>query len=175
MIGPVGCGVLESCQFDGDVFVGCCDTWEMLVHLKLPYWEFKLTWLYNSCTGQVTRITIQTPYSTITFVSGSAVTLSTGLTTSSPSSVSLPTSASAAQTSSSSSSTLSVSLPISTATEGSSTNTATSTSVVSSAAVSTTSSSSTRTSSANRAHTITSFLNGNLEVGLLVISILLII
>ncbi|THC96583.1 hypothetical protein EYZ11_003923 [Aspergillus tanneri] len=60
--GGVGCGITEQCKFDGNVFIGCCAN-------------------VFGCTGTATRITIHTPYSTVTFRSDSPATAVTAVTT----------------------------------------------------------------------------------------------
>ncbi|PYI11895.1 hypothetical protein BO78DRAFT_61772 [Aspergillus sclerotiicarbonarius CBS 121057] len=45
--GGVGCGLAERCEFDGNVFIGCCGNF------------------VGGCTGEATRITIHTPYRTV--------------------------------------------------------------------------------------------------------------
>ncbi|EAW13454.1 putative GPI anchored protein [Aspergillus clavatus NRRL 1] len=50
--GGLGCGITERCQFKGNVFVGCCGN------------------LIGGCTGEATRVTIHTPYSTVTLKPG---------------------------------------------------------------------------------------------------------
>ncbi|PYH85611.1 hypothetical protein BO82DRAFT_163925 [Aspergillus uvarum CBS 121591] len=46
--GGFGCDLGARCQFDGNVFIGCCDNF------------------IGGCTGEATRITVHTPYSTVT-------------------------------------------------------------------------------------------------------------
>ncbi|EAU37116.1 predicted protein [Aspergillus terreus NIH2624] len=48
--GGVGCGITERCSFSGNVFIGCCPMYAI-----------------GGCTGTATRVTIHTPYSTVTF------------------------------------------------------------------------------------------------------------
>ncbi|KAH8433732.1 putative GPI anchored protein [Aspergillus melleus] len=50
--GGVGCGIAQRCQFDGNVFIGCCAN------------------LIGGCTGTPTMVTIHTPYRTVTLRSG---------------------------------------------------------------------------------------------------------
>ncbi|PLB44813.1 hypothetical protein P170DRAFT_501700 [Aspergillus steynii IBT 23096] len=45
--GGVGCGIAQRCNFDGNVFIGCCAN------------------LLGRCTGTPTMITINTPYRTV--------------------------------------------------------------------------------------------------------------
>ncbi|KAF7171086.1 hypothetical protein CNMCM5623_003542 [Aspergillus felis] len=46
--GGLGCGIAERCQFHGNVFVGCCGNF------------------LGGCTGEATRVTVHSPYSTVT-------------------------------------------------------------------------------------------------------------
>ncbi|KAK1140992.1 hypothetical protein N8T08_009738 [Aspergillus melleus] len=50
--GGVGCGIAQRCQFDGNVFIGCCAN------------------LIGGCTGTPTMVTIHTPYRTVPFRTG---------------------------------------------------------------------------------------------------------
>ncbi|PKX93379.1 putative GPI anchored protein [Aspergillus novofumigatus IBT 16806] len=62
--GGLGCGIAERCQFHGNVFVGCCGNF------------------LGGCTGEATRVTVHTPYSTVTLgASTDAMTTSTATTT----------------------------------------------------------------------------------------------
>ncbi|GIK07787.1 hypothetical protein Aspvir_003456 [Aspergillus viridinutans] len=46
--GGLGCGIAERCQFSGNVFIGCCGNF------------------LGGCTGEATRVTVHSPYSTVT-------------------------------------------------------------------------------------------------------------
>ncbi|KAL5366603.1 hypothetical protein BJX96DRAFT_161225 [Aspergillus floccosus] len=48
--GGVGCGITERCNFSGNVFIGCCPMYAI-----------------GGCTGTATRVTIHTPFETVTF------------------------------------------------------------------------------------------------------------
>ncbi|GAQ07638.1 hypothetical protein ALT_4959 [Aspergillus lentulus] len=62
--GGLGCGIAERCQFRGNVFVGCCGNF------------------LGGCTGEATRVTVHTPYSTVTLGAATdARTTSTATTT----------------------------------------------------------------------------------------------
>ncbi|RAK96060.1 putative GPI anchored protein [Aspergillus ibericus CBS 121593] len=52
--GGVGCGLAERCEYDGNVFIGCCGNY------------------VGGCTGEATRITIHTPYITVAGTAGGA-------------------------------------------------------------------------------------------------------
>ncbi|KAF9886346.1 hypothetical protein FE257_011491 [Aspergillus nanangensis] len=73
--GGVGCGIVERCDFDGNVFIGCCDTLNI-----------------GGCYGEATRITINTPYRTVTFSSAGSRPTGDMTTTSLPTAVSSTTS-----------------------------------------------------------------------------------
>ncbi|KAL4889916.1 hypothetical protein BDV59DRAFT_204925 [Aspergillus ambiguus] len=77
--GGVGCGIAEECNFEGNVFIGCC---------PIGY--------IGGCTGTATRVTINTPYSTITF--GAKTTAEATATATTEQSFSLPTAGSSTRT-----------------------------------------------------------------------------
>ncbi|KAI9925269.1 hypothetical protein ASPWEDRAFT_72689 [Aspergillus wentii DTO 134E9] len=87
--GGVGCGITEQCSFKGNVFIGCCSDVAI-----------------GGCTSEATRVTVHTPYSTVTLQTGAAATTadattSTSESTSDSTSASLPSSTDMSTTSTS--------------------------------------------------------------------------
>ncbi|KNG83816.1 hypothetical protein ANOM_008011 [Aspergillus nomiae NRRL 13137] len=54
--GGIGCNLAERCQFDGNVFVGCCNGF------------------MGRCTGEATRVTVHTPADSTMFNTGAPAT-----------------------------------------------------------------------------------------------------